>query len=100
MEGKDKKVINSRLSLVNSRLTEVRGILMESLKDMLGDKTHEYEKYTPFVTDEEECDRRQAISIDTEVVTLDDGSTIDLGDVGTDDLHSLVDGLVVDLFEE
>lgn len=96
----DSKVISSRLSLVNSRISEVRGILTESINDMLGDTTHEFVKTTPFVTDEEECDRRQAISIDTEVVTLDDGSTIDLGDVGTDDLHSLVDGLVVDLFEE
>ena len=97
----DKKVINSRLSLVNSRLTEVRGILTESIADMLGDKSHTYtgKSFTPYVTDEELCERLKAISITKGEVTLSDYSTLDLGEVGTDDLNSLAEALSCDLFE-
>lgn len=98
----DKNVINSRMSLVNSRLSEVRGILTDSINDMLEGKDHTYtgKSFTPYVTDEEGCERLKAISINKDEVTLSDDSTLDLGDVGTDDLNSLAEALSCDLFEE
>lgn len=95
----EKRIFLSELEKANSRIADARKILMETLTDVLGEKIHNYKKYTQYVTDEEECDRLEAISINKEVVTLVDGSKMDIGDVGTDDLHSLVQGISIDLFE-
>lgn len=96
----EKRLFLSELEKANSRIATAREILMETLTEVLGEREHKFKNYTPYVTDEEECDRLEAISINKDEVTLDDGSTIDLGDVGTDDLHSLVQGISADLFEE
>lgn len=95
----EKRIFLSELEKANSRIADARKILIETLTNVLGEKKHNYKKYTPFVTDEEECDRLEAISINKDEVTLVDSSTMDIGGVGTDDLHSLVQGISIDLFE-
>ena len=95
----EKRIFISELEKANSRIADARKILMETLTDVLGEKIHNYKKYTPYVTDEEECDRLEAISINKDEVTLVDGSTMDIGDVGTDDLHSLIQGISIDIFD-
>lgn len=94
----EKRIFLSELEKANSRIADARKILLETLADVLGEKKHNYKKHTPYVTDEVECERLEAISINKDEVTLEDGSTMDIGGVGTDDLHSLLEGISIDLF--
>ena len=94
----EKRTFQSELEKANSRIADARKILMETISEFLGDTSHTFKNYTPYLTDEEECDRQKAISINKDIVTCEDGSTMEIGDVGTDDLHSLVVGINIDLF--
>ncbi len=89
--NKEQKV-STYLEAANNTISDARMFLTDALIEMLGDNTHFFDKeIRPYITDEEECVRLGATKCTKDIVTLEDGSEMDISDIGTDDLHSIVD---------
>jgi len=96
-----KLAVGSMIDVTNEHLNTIRKDLFTSLELMIENGTHEFDKNTrPYITDEEECVRLGAKSCTKDIVTLSDGSEMDLGEVGTDDLLSIVDQVHSDLYDK
>ena len=65
---------------------------------MLGKKKHNFAK--SIMVNIEEEGRMVAIGITKDVVLLNDNTSVDIGDVDTDDLYGLVDKVYSELFIE
>jgi len=96
-----KLVVGSVIDVAYKHLSVIKKDLIGALESMLAYHTHEFDKkLQPHITDEEECVRLAAKSCTKDTVTLSDGSEMDLWDVGTDDLMSIVDQVHSDLYDK
>jgi hypothetical protein len=95
----NKHIISETISSVNAQITEIRTRLMAALAIMIPEGRFTFDgEYAPNITDEEDCVRFTAKSVSKEQVTLSDETTLDLGDIGTDDLNNLVDAVYNELY--
>lgn len=91
-------MISKKLENIQSQVTEVRTKLMQTLDALLPNSKLTFTKETaPYVTDEEECVRLKAKSVSKEQITLEDDTTFDISDIGTDDLLALVESVYHEL---
>src|SRR5665213_2529108 len=90
-----KQKVTSLTVMINAEIGDIRFRLTQALGLMLPNKVAIIlnEKIAPHITAEEDCVRLKATQVSTEEVTLEDDSTIDIGDIGTDDLNSLVEAV-------
>jgi hypothetical protein len=93
--------VGSALSRVPDHITAVRDICTENLVRMLPEDKHTFSEKAKIMIHIEEEDRLfLATAIDKDVVFLSDGTEVDLGDVKTDDLYTLVDTVHTELFHQ
>jgi len=87
---------------VNSKIEEIRLSVMAEIERLVPDTPHVFNPDTSglCVNDEENSTRLQVISVNKDYVTLEDSSTMDLGDIGTDDLLTVLDTLDLELNPE
>ena len=97
-----KQKVSSLTVMINAEIGDIRFRLTQALGLMLPNKVAIIlnEDLAPHITAEEDCVRLKATQVSTEEVTLEYESTIDIGDIGTDDLNSLVDAVRTELFGE
>jgi len=83
------------ISLANIQLEIIRVAAMQEIGRLVSDKKHVFNPDTSglCVTDEEEGVRPQVVAVDKDQITFEDDSTMDLGDIGTDDLLTVLDTL-------
>lgn len=94
------KHVVDKIAKANDAISEARKALTEALARMLENKTHTFKTYDVYVTDEENCTREQIKSCDRDAVYFQDGSSLEIGEIGTDDLHSVVDMVHSELTEQ
>ena len=90
MKKQEQIFITGQIGAANDSIVIARNLLTSQLERMLGKKTHTFKKYDIYVTDEEYCTREQIKSCNKDLVTFLDGSTMNIGDIGTDDLYAIV----------
>lgn len=90
------------IHLANIQLETIRVAAMLEIGRLVSDKKHIFNPDTSglCVTDEEEGVRLQVVSVDKDQITFEDESTMDLGDIGTDDLLTVLDTLDTELNPE
>jgi hypothetical protein len=88
-----------KISAANDAISNARLNLTQAIQRMLDNKTHTFKTYDVYVTDEEEGTRNQVKSVNKDEVTFHDGSTMEFGNMGTDDIHSVADMLCAELTE-
>jgi hypothetical protein len=97
------KTTRQILHEANDKIVDIRLVVMQELERLLPvGKVHTFNPDTSglCVNDEEESTRLQVLSMDRHEVTLEDDSTMDLGDIGTDDLLTVLDTLDTELNPE
>lgn len=100
MKKEDLKAIGTDLEVANKSIELARITLSKALSKMLGDTSHTFKIYDVYVTDEEECTRLLVKSCDKDAVYFYDGSSLEIGEVGTDDLHGIVDMVRTELIAQ
>lgn len=93
----NRAVFSEVITDINKNITEVRANLLKVIQTMLQNETHLF-KNDVFVTDEEERYRLKVYTVSKDVVDLVEGDTLDLSNIGTDDLYSIADGIYIELF--
>jgi hypothetical protein len=93
------KTTRQILHEANDKIGDIRLMVMQELERLLPvGKIHTFSDTAGLcVNDEEESTRLQVLSVDKHEVTLEDNSTMDLGDIGTDDLLTVLDTLDTEL---
>lgn len=100
MKKAELQALGVSMEVANNSITSARKVLSTVLSKMLGDKKHTFKTYDVYVTDEENCSREQIKSCDKDSVYFNDGSSLDIGEIGTDDLNSVVDFVRSELMEK
>jgi len=95
----NKEEVSDALERAKIHIVNARDLLLDSIQLMLGDNKHEFDlKLRPYITDEESCVRIAAESVTCDIVTLEDGTEMDIAEIGTDDLHSIADQIYSDIY--
>lgn len=86
----------------NDKIEEIRLSVILEIEKLTHNMPHVFNPDTSglCVNDEEESTRLQVLSVNAICVVLEDGSTMDLGDIGTDDLLTVLDTLESELNPE
>lgn len=97
-----RKAAANKILKANKSIEKTRVDLTAVLKTMLGKRKHDFifndrVGETMLISIEEEGEMF-ATGVDKDVVFLKDGTTADLGDVNTDDLHTLVEKVYCDIY--
>ena len=90
------KTTRQILHEVNDKIGDIRLSVMQEIERLLPvERVHTFNPDTSglCINVEEDSTRLQVISMDRNEVTLEDDSTMDLGDIGTDDLLTILDTL-------
>ena len=93
------KEISQKIAAANEAISKARLALSQALEQLIGEKTHTFHTYDVYVTDEENGTRDRVKCCTKDAVEFDDGTTMDVGNIPTDDLHSVVDMLHSELKE-
>ena len=91
MKQEELKALGISMEVANNSITSARTVLSTVLSKMLGNKKHTFKQFDVYVTDEENCSRELIKSCDKDAVYFHDGSSLEIGEIGTDDLHNVVD---------
>ena len=91
MKQEELKALGVSMEVANNSIASARTVLSTVLSKMLGDKKHTFKQFDVYVTDEENCSRELITSCDKDAVYFTDGSSLEIGEIGTDDLHNVVD---------
>jgi hypothetical protein len=97
------KTTRQILHEANDKIGDIRLMVMQELERLLPvGKVHTFNPETSglCVNDEEESVRLQVVSVDRHEVTFEDTTTMDIGDIGTDDLLTVLDTLDTELNPE
>ena len=96
-----KTEIKEELFEANQHISDARSLLNKIANKILKKEPHVFKPdANVFATIEEDNERLKVVSVNKDEVTFDDGTSLDLNDLGTDDFYSVIDMVVTETFGE
>ena len=95
------KSIKDDLNEANNLIGKTRDLLNGIANKVLESIPHVFKlDANIFATAEEDNERLKVVSVNVDEITFDDGTTLDLNDLGTDDFYSVIDAVFTETFGE